>query len=76
MDKLLQYWKMVQQFMNVDGGLYVDAMCVVIIVRLLAVLFHFPPLTNAEAGLWGVTVTAFSGHRIAKILKGDSENDN
>ncbi len=60
MNRLLEIWKTLQQFLSVDGGLYVDLMCVVIIVRLLAVLWKFPPLTVAEAGLWGATVTAFA----------------
>lgn len=75
LDKIKFYWGYIQGLLNVDGGLYVDAMCIVIIVRLIAVLFNRPPLTNAEAGLWGVTVTAFSGHRIAKILRGNHDDN-
>jgi len=63
MDKLLAIWKKAQEFLTVDGGLYVDAMCIVIIVRLVAVLFKAPPLTASEAGLWSVTVGAFSASK-------------
>ena len=65
MDKLLDIWKKLQEFLTVDGGLYVDVMCVVIIIRLMAVLFKFPPLTANEAGLWGVTVAAFSATKFS-----------
>jgi hypothetical protein len=59
MERLLLVWKKLQEFLSVDGGLYVDAMCVVIIVRLLAVLFKFPPMTAAEAGLWAATIGTY-----------------
>ena len=59
MTRLLVIWKTIQEFLSVDGGLYVDAMCVVIIVRLLAVLWKFPPMTAAEAGLWGATIATY-----------------
>jgi len=45
---------------SLDGGTWVDLFGVVFLVRLLAVLFHFPPLTMAEAGIWGTTIASFS----------------
>jgi hypothetical protein len=59
MNRLLQIWQTIQEFLSVDGGLYVDLMCITIIVRLIAVLFHFPPLTGAEAGLWAATIGTY-----------------
>ena len=76
MNRLFEIWQKIQEFLAVDGGLYVDVMCIVIIVRLIAVLFKFPPLTSSEASLWGVTVSAFAGHHIAKIMKGGDKDDN
>ena len=62
MNQLLDIWKKVQEFLAVDGGLYVDLMCIVIVGRLIAVLFHFPPLTPAEAGLLGGNNRSFWIH--------------
>ena len=45
---------------SLDGGTWTDIFGVVIILRLLAVLLHFPPLTMAEAGVWGTTISAFA----------------
>jgi len=45
---------------SLDGGDWVDLFGIVFLIRLLAVFFHFPSLTMAEAGLWGVTISAFS----------------
>jgi hypothetical protein len=58
-DKIKTLWMQLQDLLSVDGGLYVDAMCLVIIARLIAVLFHCPPLTGSEAGLWGVTIATY-----------------
>jgi hypothetical protein len=52
-------WEMVQDLLSVKGGLYVDALCLVIIVRVLAVLWGFAPLTGAEAGIWSATICAY-----------------
>lgn len=46
--------------MNLDGGTWIDIFGVVILARVLAVFWHFPPLTMAEAGLWSVTIGSFS----------------
>jgi hypothetical protein len=59
LDKIKFYWTYVQQLLSVDGGLYVDAMCIVIIVRLIAVLKGYAPMTNAEAGIWGATIATY-----------------
>lgn len=52
---------------NFDGGTWVDVFGLVFIIRLLAVLWHFPPLTMAEAGLWGVTIGSFAYSNKPKI---------
>jgi len=59
-DKLLSGWKVIQEFLSIDGGLYIDAFAIVFIVRLLAPLRGFPPVSNAEAGLWAATISAFA----------------
>jgi len=58
-DKIMDWWKYVQDLLSVDGGLYVDWMCLVMIVRLGAVLFHFPPMNMAEAGIWAATISTY-----------------
>lgn len=58
-DKIQFWWTYVQGLLSVDGGLYIDLMCLVIIVRLLAVLKGYSPMTNAEAGLWGATICTY-----------------
>lgn len=58
-DKVMDIWHKVQAFLSVDGGLYIDAMCLVILLRLLAVLKGYPPMTAAEAGLWGATICTY-----------------
>lgn len=45
---------------SLDGGSWVDLFGIIIILRLLAVLIHFPPLTMAEAGIWGTTICSFA----------------
>ena len=45
-----------QDLVSVPGGLYVDLFGLVMVVRLLAVLKGFPPLSMSEAAVWGTTV--------------------
>ena len=59
LERIKFYWNYIQDLLSVDGGLYVDAMCFVLIVRLIAVLFHYPALNMAEAGLWGATIATY-----------------
>lgn len=49
-------WKMIQNVLSIKGGLYVDLFGLVMVVRLLAVLKGFPPVSGAEAAVWGTTV--------------------
>jgi len=58
-EKIKYYWTALQDLLEVEGGLYVDLMCIVITARLLGVFFHFPPMTYAEAGVWGTTIATF-----------------
>lgn len=46
--------------LNFDGGQWVDLFGVVFIIRLMAVLWHFPPLTLAESGMWAATISSFA----------------
>jgi hypothetical protein len=46
----------IQDLVKVPGSLYVDLFGLVMVVRLLAVLKGFPPLTVSEAAVWGTTV--------------------
>lgn len=57
---LQEIWSMAQDLISIKGGLYVDAFALVILVRLLAVLKGAAPLNPSEAGLWAVTIAAFS----------------
>ena len=45
---------------SLDGGSWVDLFGLVMLVRLIAVMFHFPALSMAEAGLWAATITSFA----------------
>jgi hypothetical protein len=45
---------------SLDGGSWIDIFGVVILARIIAVFWHFPPLTVAEAGLWSCTISAFA----------------
>lgn len=45
---------------NIKGNEWVDLFGVVFIARLLAVLWGFPALTLAEAGIWGTTIASFA----------------
>jgi len=42
------------------GSDWVDLFGIVFLIRLIAVLFHFPPLTMAEAGMWASTIASFA----------------
>jgi hypothetical protein len=59
LDKIKQGLKALQLAFDIDGGLYVDLFAIVFIVRLIAPLFHFPPVTFAEAGMWGATIGTY-----------------
>lgn len=50
---------------SLDGGSWVDLFGVVFLIRLIASLFHCPPLTNAEAGLWMATIASFAATNIS-----------
>lgn len=54
-----EWWTYIQSLLSVDGGLYVDAFAIVMLVRLVAVLFGKPPLTIEEAGIWGATIGTY-----------------
>ena len=45
---------------KLQGNEWVDMFGAVILLRLILVLCHCPPLTNSEAGLWSVTIAAFA----------------
>jgi hypothetical protein len=45
---------------KLEGNEWVDIFGLVFIIRLLAPLFHQPPMNFAEAGVWGATISAFS----------------
>ena len=51
---------------SLDGGSWVDLFGLVFLIRLIASLFHCPPLTMAEAGIWGTTIAAFAASNIGK----------
>lgn len=47
-----------------DGGTWVDMFGFVTLVRLVCPLFHLPPMTLAEAGVWSATIAAFAATNI------------
>lgn len=47
-----------------DGGIWVDLFGIVMLLRLLGPLFHFPPMTAAEAGVWAATIASFAASNI------------
>lgn len=50
--------------MKIDGGKFVDAFAVVMLVRLCGPLFHLPPMNASEAATWGTTIAAFAATNI------------
>ena len=60
LEKTNEIWRMVQDVVSIKGGLYIDMFAVVMIARLIGAMFGKPPLTVAEAGLWGATIAAFA----------------
>ena len=60
LNKIKEYWLYLQSLAELNGGLYVDAFAIVILVRMWAVLHGYPALTPQEAGLWAVTIGAFA----------------
>ena len=56
-NKILAY---AQSALSIDGGTWVDIFAVVFIIRLLAPLKGFAPMTNSEAGIWATTIMSFS----------------
>jgi len=49
---------------SLDGGSWVDMFGVVMLVRLLAPLFHLPAMNAAEAGTWAATIASFAATNI------------
>jgi hypothetical protein len=49
---------------SLDGGSWVDLFGVAILLRLLAPLFHLPPMNGAEAGTWAATIASFAATNI------------
>jgi hypothetical protein len=49
---------------EIKGGTWVDVFGAVILIRLIAPLFHLPPMTMAEAGVWGTTIVSFAATNI------------
>lgn len=45
---------------SLDGGTWVDMFGAIVLIRLVLPLFHFPPLTYAEAGVWSTTIASFA----------------
>lgn len=45
---------------SLDGGSWVDMFGVVVLIRLLAPLFHLPAMNAAEAGTWAATISSFA----------------
>ena len=60
LEQLKAKWKAIQELLSLDGGLYIDAFAVVMIVRLIAPMFHAPAMTYAEAGVWAATISSFA----------------
>jgi hypothetical protein len=53
-------WSTLQDIISVKGGLYVDVFGVVMIIRLLAPLKGYQPITPSEAAVWASTIGAFA----------------
>ena len=49
---------------RLNGGDFVDLFGVVMLIRLLAPLFHMPPMNAAEAGTWAATIASFAATNI------------
>ncbi len=54
--KLKEVSQLVQQVGDIKGSLYVDLFGIVMMIRLLAVIKGFPPLSASEAAVWGSTI--------------------
>jgi hypothetical protein len=51
---------------KLDGGEWVDLFGIVMLIRLIAPLFHMPPMTFPEAGIWGTTIASFAASNIGR----------
>lgn len=49
---------------SLSGGSWVDLFGAVVLIRLVAPLFHLPPMTYAEAGVWSATIASFAATNI------------
>lgn len=58
-ERLKDISQKIQELVSIDGGIYVDAMCLVMIVRLVAPLFGHAPMNAPEAGIWAATIGTF-----------------
>ncbi len=57
---LTELSSIVQDALTIKGGLYVDAFAIAMLLRLLGPFRGYPAMTPAEAGMWAVTIAAFS----------------
>jgi hypothetical protein len=62
-DKITFWWNWIQGLLSIDGGLYVDLLCLVITARMIAPLFGKRPMTMAEAGVWSATIATYGASK-------------
>lgn len=70
-DKLKAYasqiklsWQWLQDFLSLQGGLYIDAFAIVFLVRLIGPLKGLPAINPSEAAMWSATIAAFAASNI------------
>jgi hypothetical protein len=49
---------------KISGNQWVDVFGMVVLARLIAPLFHLPPMNMAEAGVWSATIASFAATNI------------
>ena len=49
---------------QLSGGTWVDLFGAVVLTRLIAPLFHLPPMNASEAAVWSATIASFAATNI------------
>lgn len=61
LEKIKFYWDYLQSLLDIDGDVWMGLFTAFILLRLIGVpLWHWPPLTVSEAGVYASAVSAFA----------------
>ena len=60
MNKLQQIWNAIQDLLDVRGDVVMLFISSAFVIRVIAVLFNYPPITNSEAMFYGSAIASFA----------------